>query len=343
MGPAVGSDDTAPGEEDAQRADFEEEVERIKGVQERYTERLLSVPGVVGTAVGLMADGEPAVKLFTRGGITGVPSALEGVPVITEATGEFFAVSHRSGGQGASTIDPTSRFTRPVPIGTSTGNQGECSAGTIGARVKAGSEFFALSNNHVYALENNAAIGSNVLQPGLYDTNCSFDANNVIGTLSNFVPINFNCACSFFSCTCDASKDNTVDAAIAVSSTSQLGNATPSNGYGIPRSTTAGTTLNQKVQKYGRTTSLTKGSVNGINATLIINYGGKYARFKGQFTVKASRGAFTKAGDSGSLIVTDSGRTPVGLLFAGNSNGSTAIANSIGPVLAALGVTIDGN
>ncbi|MCS7239098.1 MAG: hypothetical protein NZ899_12640 [Thermoguttaceae bacterium] len=33
---------------------------------------------------------------------------------------------------------------------------------------------------------------------------------------------------------------------------------------------------------------------------------------------------------------------PVGLLFAGNSNGTTAVANRIEDVLLALGVSIDG-
>ena len=67
------------------------------------------------------------------------------------------------GGGATKTPTPTSRFTRPVPIGISTGNAGECSAGTIGARVKDGSgHVFALSNNHVYALENKAPLGSQV-------------------------------------------------------------------------------------------------------------------------------------------------------------------------------------
>lgn len=348
IGAAVGSGD-AHQEEGDQRGDFEEQVERVRGVQDRYTDYLLSLSGVVGTAVGLTQDGEPAVQVYTKqAGMAGVPTSLEGIPVIAEASGEFFAIRRDTDDfQSMASVNPASRFDRPVPIGTSTGNQGECSAGTIAARVKdaATLNVFALSNNHVYALENSAPLGSKVLQPGLYDTSCVPDlTNNVIGTLSAFVPINFNCTCSFFSCTCDASKDNVIDAAIASSSTSNLDNATPSNGYGIPRSTTAGVNPGQKVQKYGRTTSLTRGSVNGTSATVIVNYGGgKYARFTGQFTVKAKSGPFLKAGDSGSLVVTDPGASPVGLLFAGNSSGSTGIANPIGAVLKEFGgLTIDG-
>lgn len=110
-----------------------------------------------------------------------------------------------------------------MPIGVSTGNVNECSAGTIAARVKdASGNVYALSNNHVYALENRAPIGSEILQPGLIDTRCALRGNNVIGTLSRFVPIDFT------------GGPNAVDAAIALSSTSLLGNATPSGGYGIP-------------------------------------------------------------------------------------------------------------
>ena len=66
---------------------------------------------------------------------------------------------------------------------------GECSAGTIGARVIDSVGYvYALSNNHVYALENTASIGSDVLQPGRYDTNCAIDPNDIIGQLSDFEP-----------------------------------------------------------------------------------------------------------------------------------------------------------
>ncbi len=46
---------------------------------------------------------------------------------------------------------------------------------------------------------------------------------------------------------------------------------------------------------------------------------------------------------SGSLLVTNPGASPVGLLFAGNQNGSFAVANRIQDVLSAFGVTGDGS
>lgn len=306
-------------------------------VQQRHTDNLLAIPDVVGTAVGLTANGDPAIKVYTKSAaIMAIPSSLEGVPVEVEVTGEFHAFPESkkvssAAGKGGSRIDPTSRFTRPVPIGVSTGNEGECSAGTIGARVKdVAGNVYALSNNHVYALENAAAPNSRVLQPGLYDTNCSLDPNNVIGNLTSFVPIVFS-----------SSADNTVDAAIAASNTSLLGNSTPSNGYGTPNSVIVSAFVGQSVQKYGRTSSLTKGNVSGINATVLISYSSGTARFVNQIIV-GSKKPFIKSGDSGSLLITDPSANPVGLLFAGTSSGTTAIANPIDLVLNAFSVTIDG-
>jgi len=299
-------------------------------VQERHTGRLLALPGVVGTAVGLRADGQPVIKVYTRApGITGIPIGLEGIPVEVEVTGEFVAL-----GQGVSPkqgrIDPTARFARPVPIGVSTGNAGQCSAGTIGGRVKDATNVYALSNNHVYALENAAPIGSSVLQPGLFDTACVFDPNNIIGTLAAFVPIVF-----------DSTANNTIDAAIARSSIANLGNSTPSDGYGTPKSATVSAFVFQAVEKYGRTSQLTQGVVTGVNATVLVGYSSGTARFVDQIIVQANK-PFIKPGDSGSLLVTSPNANPVGLLFAGTSSGKFAVANRIDSVLAGFGVAVDG-
>ncbi len=86
-----------------------------------------------------------------------------------------------------------------------------------------------------------------------------------------------------------------------------------------------------------------KGTVTDINATTTVGYIGGNALFVGQIIVQ-SKGAFIKASDSGSLLVTNDGQKhPVGLLFAGNNNGNYAIANHIEDVLAAFGVTVDGD
>jgi hypothetical protein len=309
--------------------------ERVKAVQEQHTGELMAQAGVIGTAIGLDDQGEAAVLvLLENAGVGGIPETLDGVPVQPIVTGKIEALAKPSGkpggGGGGSTPSPTSVWPRPVPIGVSTGNAGECSAGTISCRVKdASGNVYALSNNHVYALENTALTGSQVLQPGRYDTQCAYDAANVIGTLYYFVPIAFG-------------GTNTVDCAIATTTTDLLGTGTPPDGYGTPKSTTVPPAVNMAVEKYGRTTSLTNGTITGINATVNVGYSTGTATFVGQIIVQ-SRKAFIKAGDSGSLLVTNPGTNPVGLLFAGNQNGTYAVANHIGDVLSALGVTIDGN
>lgn len=333
---------------------------RALAAQALHTEALLGIEGVVGTATGLGEDGNPAILVFTeRPGIAGIPGAVDGVPVVVKVTGKFFALHHCKGAHasdpacdgggegggggdsgGSSEPSTTDEWPRPVPIGISTGNYAECSAGTIGARLTKGSDVYALSNNHVYALENQADIGSEILQPGRYDSGCNLELEDKIAELFDFEPIRFNCSCFIF-CSCDSTKDNMIDAAVAVSLETNLGNSTPSDGYGTPKSQTVTAVLDQNVQKYGRTTLLTRGKVTGINATVIVGYNSGYARFVNQIIVESNK-SFIKAGDSGSLLVTYPDRLTVGLLFAGNSSGKMAIANPIGEVLSRFGMTIDG-
>lgn len=306
-------------------------IKAVMAVQDRHARNLMALPEVVGTATGLTDTGKPAILVFTRAeaapGV--IPASVEGIPVDVKVTGRIFAMK----GPVAAKVDPTAKFASPMPIGISTGNIGECSAGTIGARVKkADGTVYALSNNHVYALENKATAGSAVLQPGRYDTGCATDSTSQIGALAEFVRIDFS------------GGMNTVDAAIArVNYDPQmrtLGNETPSNGYGKPGSASVSAGIGQAVQKYGRTSSLTKGSITAINAMITVNYGAAgTATFERQVVVYSGK-PFIKAGDSGSLLVTDS-LNPVGLLFAGSTSGKYAFANPIEDVLNSFGVTID--
>lgn len=303
----------------------EEAFDRVAEVQERHTKALIARPGVVGTAVGLNDDGGHVVLiLLEKAGVGGIPQELEGVPVRVMVTGKFFALKPPWAG-GGDGVDPTSRFDRPVPIGVSTGHPA-ITAGTIGCRVTDGSDVYALSNNHVYAATNSASIGDNVLQPGAYDGGT--DPADVIGTLADYQHIYFD------------GSDNTIDAAIALSSTAELDNKTPSDGYGTPNSSPVAASLNLPVQKYGRTTGLTKGTIAGLNAIVNVSYGAPgVARFVDQIVITPGR--FSDGGDSGSVIVTDDDNAnPVGLLFAGSS--THTIACRIDLVLDQFGVTVDG-
>jgi hypothetical protein len=242
------------------------QIQVVMAVQHRHTPNLMAIPEVVGTATGLNEAGRPAILIFTkdRAEVGVIPRHLEGIPVVVKVTGEIFVMPRPpwaggpGGGEGGDEdkVDPTAIFPVPVPIGVSTGNAGECSAGTIGCRVTYGGIVYALSNSHVYASKNGAEANSQILQPGLYDTNCFSSDNNVIGTLSAYVEIDFD------------GGDNTVDAAIAWSTTDDLGKTTPPDGYGTPKKDYVSAVVGLLVQKYGRTTSLTKGEITGINATV---------------------------------------------------------------------------
>lgn len=301
--------------------------ERVKEVQERHTARLMKIKDVVGTAIGLDGKNQPELKVLTaRRGVAGIAKKLDGVAVQTVVTGKIYALKGPK-----PKVDRTARFERPVPIGVSTGHP-NITAGTIGCRVKDGDgNVYALSNNHVYADENNASIGDNVLQPGPFDG--GIDPDDAIGTLAAYEEIKFD------------GSDNIIDAAIALSSTGNLGNATPPDGYGVPKSATMTASLNQSVKIYGRTTGLTKGKVWAINATVGVLYDAGVARFANQVLIRP--GSFAAGGNSGSLVVcngkgknAENDRRPIGLLFAGSRR--IAVANPIDPVLTRFDVTIDG-
>src|SRR5437899_445371 len=338
---------------------LEQGFERARAAQERHTRRLLAIEGVTGTAVGFANDGRAVVTIFTKvGGIHGLPASLDDVPVVVAVTGELFALGNfRRGGVARRdlapsvpctlppAVTPAGEFCPPVPIGVSTGNvtAADCATGTIGARVIDGSgKVYALSNNHVYALTNRAPLGSLVAQPGLVDDGCvtpeiDDDAtlSDVIGPLAAFQTIAF---CHGHKC-----PANTIDAAIASSTTDELGDGTPADGYGPPASGSGvSASVGQSVEKYGRTTAQTTGTVTGINASVLVNYGsGKTALFVHQIVFEKSGLPVIGAGDSGSLLVTTASHSGVGLLFAGNASGSMAIGNPIGAVLTRFRVTID--
>ena len=308
---------------------------RAAAAQERHTDVLLAKAGVVGTAVGVAADGQPVVKVYTKSAhVPGLPTDLDGVPVEVEETGEF--VAQASDPQGIGDSSGTERF---ITIKKSL----YCTVGTLGMLLTDNatptSNTYALSNAHVYANQGSKTsggpvktgpTGDRILQPGRVDmtpTACGTTDQvtaAVIGRLWNYTNISF----SFFG-------SNEVDAAIARLSKS-VENVTP-NGL-APSTTIAAPTIGLAVHKDGRTTGLTQSTVTALNATVMIRYDVGVARFVHQVVVG---GAFSDSGDSGSLIMTVDGNHPVALLFAGS--GSSTIGNPIDRVLAAFpGLSIVG-
>ncbi len=325
------------------RTPFNRNHPRLPGAIEatrRHGERMMSIPGVVAASTGVRSDGEPVIRIFTESlGVLGIPEELDGVPVNVIVAGRFYALADPS---------PSERWPRPVPIGVSVGHP-DITAGTIGARVTDGVNIFLLSNNHVLANTNTAFIGESVLQPGPIDGGTFSDS---IGTLAAFEEIRF---CTTRRRRVSCPNLNTIDAAIALTSSANLSISTPSNGYGNPHSTlhpafgdpavigdeNLSQLLGEPVQKYGRSTGLTSGTVDGINATVDVCYNASCSllgRFMDQIII--TPGNFSAGGDSGALIVSEENKHPVGLLFAGG--GDITIANRIDRVFNRFGVVIEG-
>jgi hypothetical protein len=209
-----------------------------------------------------------------------------------------------------------------LQMGTSTGNDKECASGTLGCVVVKGGVDYFLSNNHVFARENAASNGERIDAPGRYDGKPICAQTPQCATLSDFQTISF-------------SGNNTIDAAIARPISGLAYTQVEAGGYD-PSSTVVTGTVGMAVKKTGRTSNLTHGNIQAVNVTVRVQYGsGAIATFVNQYQMG---GNFIRSGDSGSLMVTETGANPVGLCFAGGSGAS--FANPIGPVLQKFAATV---
>jgi len=317
-------------------------VQKVVQVQNRHTPDLMANADVVGTATGLTEDGRLAILVLTKQplGKGQLPETLDGLPVVEEVTGVIRAMDSGANHQV--------KQTPPIQLGTSGGwrydlANGFCCGGTLGSLVNKGGQKYVLSNYHV--LESDIVSGGNgrvavagdpVIQPGLIDVGCSAAQAQNVATLSGIKSL----------------PGSNTDCAIAQVISGQVQTNGSIIDIGTISATTIGASINQTVKKSGRTTGLTRSYVNGLNATVSVQYDNECAggvaftkTYTGQILVKNKfRGrSFISGGDSGSLMVQDVSTNPraVGLLFAGSS--TTAVANPIGQVLSFLGATMVGN
>ena len=230
----------------------------------------------------------------------------------------------------------------PIALGTSGGNVNDfvatkksetCCSGTLGALVTDGTTLFILSNSHVLARSGAATPGDPITQPGLSDANCDPGRTKTVALFSRAAPL----------------KTSNVDAALAA----VLPGAVDPSGTIIdinstadtnapPASTPIAPAIGMGVAKSGAGSGLTCSSVSSINTSVSVDYstkctgGTKFTvTFKNQVVVSGA--SFSKAGDSGSLIITTNTAQPVALLYGGSDTDS--VGNPIGDVLNALGVS----
>jgi hypothetical protein len=327
-------------------------VRAVMAVQQDVTPGLMSLDGILGTAVGLDDNNQPALVVYVdRDGpsvaalVKSLPPQLRGVGVRVKLTDKFVAYKGKPGSGGGTTISHTAKQAAPIQLGTSGGwrndsANGYCCGGTLGSLIQVNGTQYILSNYHVFESDivsgGNGLIattGSYVIQPGLIDVSCTASSAQNVGTLV----------------TVHSLPTYNVDCSVAQVISGMVTNNGSILEVGPLSVQTVTAFLNQAVKKSGRTTGLTRSKVSGLNATVSVTYENECAggtaftkTFTGQIVVANSRNAFLNSGDSGSLMVEDVTTKPraVGLLFAGSS--TSAIANPINDVLSFLGSKLGG-
>lgn len=202
---------------------------------------------------------------------------------------------------------------RPLLNGVSIGHV-EVTAGTLGGFVRRrgtkNGKIHVLSNNHVLANENQAALGDSIVQPGTLDGGAR--KANICAKLTKFVALKLK-------------VDNHVDAAVGavvdgidVASSIICG----SRKLRLLGSRALDVVEDDKVAKVGRTTGLTSGRITAFEVDdVVVAYDIGNLKFVGQIEIEGTgRMPFSDGGDSGALILDPDGYA-VGQLFAGTETG----------------------
>ena len=345
------------------------EETRFKGIKERHKAALFQKANVVGVGIGFKetrakrTEQLSVVVLVKQKLPSGqlrpedlVPPEIEGVPTDVWEVGELWALQDRRG------------LWRPAPGGVSIGHFA-ITAGTLGTLVRdrQSGELLILSNNHVLANSNDAQVGDSILQPGPHDI-ANFlhqnpdDPRFRIATLERFVPISFSTdvpTCDLARAAADVANaiagalgsahrlmayrvdlaaSNEVDAAVARPLDPSALERDILGVGGVLGNGIEEAALGDAVEKSGRTTGHTTGTVDLIGVTVSVNYGAfpniRIARFENQILT----GPISQGGDSGSLVVDRATKKAVGLLFAGSDKAT--ILNPIPRVLDLLDIEI---
>jgi hypothetical protein len=302
--------------------------------KQRAEERLLALPGVTGVDVGFKEVGgvltdQLAIRVHVAAKKAKVPAG-EKVPatidgVITDVLERIYEPQVASREIDVTAQADTTHYASlqgGISMGPSRVIGGSIFAGTLGAIVtdNATGQHAALTNFHVACVDTSWHVGDRMVQPSRIDT----------GTVPT----------DEFGALVRATLSGNVDGAVVsidaghanVCSVAEIGNLKG----------TKAATLGMAVRKRGRTTGLTYGSVDGLAATVNVDYGPGLGvrRLSNQISIRtdtARNPMFSDHGDSGSVIVDDAGFV-VGLLFAGA--GANTVANPISAVQAELNVTL---
>jgi hypothetical protein len=313
-------------------------------ILKKYTSQLLQKKNVTMVGLGTKKVGgqdtgkqaivvgvKKKVPLSTLAAGDIIPVQIKGLDTDVVETGE---ITLRD---GTDAPDRTKRY-RPAPGGVSIGNV-IITAGTLGCIVYKDGKRLILSNNHVLAAVNEAAIGSVIVQPGTYDGGTP--EKDAIGKLREFVEIKMVGASScpignagakvlnFFARLFHSGtrlmpvgglEGNLADCALAEANSDDdiIDRILEDDGMVAPVDEMEAE-IDLNVKKSGRTTGTKHNKVSQMGVTANVNMGnGKIAIFTDQFAVEhTAEDPFSQPGDSGSAILSEDNKL-VGLLFAGS-------------------------
>ncbi|MDI3331558.1 MAG: hypothetical protein QJR09_12630 [Micrococcus sp.] len=325
-----------------------EELAAIRPVKEAIEDELLARPGVVGVDIGDKVSGgentgEPSILVFVRQKkprealppedvippeVNGVKTDVQELVIELQSARQLLV----PGRQVDTAAYP--RLAGGISMGPARSVRLEPSAveaageyvfvGTLGAMVgdRATGATMALTNFHVACVNDGWTVGDRMVQPARPDGGDA--ATQQFGSLARAVL-----------------SEHTDGAVVTV----DAGRHWDSTVIGIGDvAGSAAARLGMAVQKRGRTTGRTFGTVASTEATLNLDYGDglgtRTLRRQVRITTDTARSPrFSEGGDSGSAVL-DMDRNVVGLLFAGSMDGSTTFANPIAVALEELGAEL---
>lgn len=320
----------------------------IRPVKESVEDELIAKPGVVAVDIaekekGGQKTGELSIVVFveqkkptsklSKG--AAIPKEIDGIKTDVQELVIELQPAYRQLADGELQVDPADYPTLAGGIGIGPRRSVFLSppdvpapgnyvfVGTLGAMVRdrASGATMALTNFHVACVNNTWSVGDRQVQPSLVDGGAP---TGEFGSLTR------------------ATLSDNVDGAVITVDASEPWTATVTGVGDVAGSTPA--TVGMAVQKRGRTTEHTFGTVASTDFTVTINYGSdvgsRTLRHQIRINTDTTRNPrFSDHGDSGSVVL-DTSRNVVGLLFAGSNDGSMTFANPVQAVLDELGVDL---
>lgn len=207
-------------------------------------------------------------------------------------------------------------------IGSTISVIGSFGIGTLGVfvRQKGRKELCILSNNHVIASENRAAIGSAIYHWAGY-------GKETVGKLVGFEPLTIR-------------GPNEVDAAIArLDGVYAVDMASLSGGGRFTGIANTRCRVGMAASKIGVTSGRTFGTVRAIEMDFGMHYSVGRVSLVNQIEINGHENAFSRPGDSGSMVM-DRNNNAIGLNFASSRIRHLAYCNPIEAVLRKLNIEL---